>query len=663
VILDAVKRWLDEQERWLLVLDNVEEFSIVRDLTGKAGPMGRHIIVTTQMQATGAIGKQKLLAMHSELGAVLLLRRANRLSADASLSDVDPKEAELAREICREVGGLPLALDQAGAYIEETESGLQDYLTLLRERTELLDRRGGLDSDHLSVAKTFLTSSEKLEKLNPAAAELLQAAAFLPPEAIPEEIFTEGAAQFGSELGAAASDPLKWNEAIGAALKYSLLERNPEKKLLAVHRMVQAVVKSRMSDEEQKQWAEQVVRAVNAAFPSPEFENWDNCERLVPGAQICAALVDEYRVSSPEAARLLNQAGYYLQERARYAEAEALYQKTLSISEHIYEPDHPELAIRLNNLAQLLQATNRLTQAEPLMRRTLEIDEKAHGPDHPAVARGLNNLALLLKTTNRLREAEPLYRRALTIDEKAYGLDHPKAAIRLNNLAQLLADTNRMDEAEPLMRRALAIDERALGPDYPDVARDLNNLAVLLQATNRLAEAEPLMRRSLVIDEKAYGQDHPDVARDLNNMALLLNTANRPGEAEPLYRRALAIWERALGSQHPQVAIGLNNLALLLQATNRLGEAEPLMRRTLAIDEKAYGLEHPDVATDLNNLALLLQDTNRLTEAEPLTQRALAIFEKSLGRDHPSTITVRNNLAALLREMGRNEEADKFDKK
>ena len=71
----------------------------------------------------------------------------------------------------------------------------------------------------------------------------------LVPDAIPEEIFTQGAAEFGPVLQAAASDPIKWDEAIAAAFKFSLIERSPGK-LLAVHRMVQAVAKSSMSAED-----------------------------------------------------------------------------------------------------------------------------------------------------------------------------------------------------------------------------------------------------------------------------------------------------------------------------------------------------------------------------------------------------------------------------
>jgi tetratricopeptide (TPR) repeat protein len=596
VIVDAMQRWLDEQPRWLLVLDNVEDYGAVRELARKASGNGHHVIITTQQQALGQIGRQRLAPMERDLGAELLLKRAGRPAAEdateqtagpstprspavrttefarddsSSFLAADAKEAAVAREIAQEVGGLPLALDQAGAYIEEAGCGLDDYLALLRQRfDELARRRGGLDSDHKSVAATFEMSFENLAKQDPAAAELLQAAAFLPPDAIPEEIFTEGAGEFGPALEAAASDSLKWNDAIGAAFKFSLLERNPEKKLLAVHRMVQAVVKSRMSAEQRKQQAERVVRAVNAAFPQVEFAVWDKCERLTPSAQACAALVAEHRVTSREAARLLNEAATYFYHRARYAEAEPLYRRALKIDEKAYGPDHSDVAIGLNNLAALLKATNRTAEAEPLYRRALEIDEKAYGPDHPDVAIDLNNLAQLLQATNRLAEAEPLMWRALAIDEKALGPEHPKVAIRLNNLAQLLQATNRRGEAEPLMRRALEIDEKAYGPGHPAVATDLNNLAELLRATNRLDEAEPLHRRALAIDEKAYGPEHPDVARDLNNLALLLEDTNRLGEAEPLMRRALAIFEKSLGPEHPNTILVRENLAGLLRKSS-----------------------------------------------------------------------------------------------
>jgi tetratricopeptide (TPR) repeat protein len=577
VIVDAVKRWLDGRDGWLLVLDNVTDLPALSDFTERANIAGRHVIVTMQAEATDWIEGKKLKPMEQEVGASLLLRRAKMIAPKQHASDAKPKDADLARTLSTTVQGLPLALAQAGAYIEKTKCGLGGYLELLTKRfAEVMNEPGGSDVRHRPVVATFSLSLDQLAHTNEAAVELMKAAAFLPPDAIPEEIFTEGAMEFAEPLQTAALDAIAWDNAIAAALGFSLLERNQDDKTLAVHRMVQEVVKSRMSAEERTRWAEQVVRAVDLAFPYIEFAIWDKCERLVPSAQVCMGMAEEYGLSFPGAARLLSQAGYYLNERARYAEAELLYRRALAIDEKSYGTDHPNVAIRLNNLAELLRVTNRLDEAEPLVRRVIKIFEKTYGPDHPNVATSLNNLALLLQATNRLGEAEPLMRRALAIDEKALGPDHPDFAIDLNNLALLLKATNRLGEAEPLVRRLLEIFEKTYEPDHPNIATGLNNLAGLLRITNRQDEAEPLYLRALAIDEHAYGPDHPDVARDLNNLAILLQARNRLGEAEPLMRRALAIVEKSLGRDHPKTVDVRENLAGLLRAMGKDDEADKL---------------------------------------------------------------------------------------
>ena len=113
VIVEAVKLWLEGHEGWLLVLDNVEDYGVVRELARKASANGHHVVITTQSQALGQIGRQRLFPMDRDLGALLLLRRANPMAADTPLSAFDAKDAAWAREISEEVGGLPLALDQA----------------------------------------------------------------------------------------------------------------------------------------------------------------------------------------------------------------------------------------------------------------------------------------------------------------------------------------------------------------------------------------------------------------------------------------------------------------------------------------------------------------------------------------------------------------------
>src|SRR5207245_6492712 len=72
--------------------------------------------------------------------------------------------------------GLPLALDQAGAYIEESGCNLSDYLNRYQAgRLKLLHKRGSFDFDHpASVTDTFSYSLDKIEKISRTAVELIR---------------------------------------------------------------------------------------------------------------------------------------------------------------------------------------------------------------------------------------------------------------------------------------------------------------------------------------------------------------------------------------------------------------------------------------------------------------------------------------------------------
>ena len=658
VVVQAVKRWLETHREWLLILDNVEDLNILGDFmpSNSAG----HLLLTTRLHATGKIAQRvELNKMEPDEGSLFLLRRAKIVEGDAALEDASEEDRRLAAEILKEVDGLPLALDQAGAFIDEARSSLAEYLEFYRsEGARLRAKRGEVEPDHPSVTVTFSLAFEQVSKKSAAAADLVRLCSFLAPDAIPEEVFREGAEHLGEDLGGAAGDPLEFIETVEVAGRFSLVGRNPDDKTLDMHRLVQAVVRDGMDGETRRLWAGRAVHALNQTFPWPKYGNWAQCERLRSHGFAAAGLVKSQRIDSKASAALLGKMGRYLDDRALYQEAEPLYQRSLAILEKALGPDHPEVAATLNNLAALYCSQGRYAEAEPFLRRSLAISEKALGPDHPSVATTLDNLAGLYDRQGRYEEAEPFLRRSLAISEKALGPHHSKVAPTLDNLAELYRSQSRYKEAEPLFERALAIRERALGLDHPDVATTLNNLAGLYRSQGRYEEAEPLYQRSLAISEKALGPDHPSVAATLNNLALLYESQGRYEEAEPLYQRSLAIKEKALGPDHPDVAATLNNLALLYRSQGRYEEAEPLYQRSLAISEKAFGPDHPSVATTLNNLAGFYKNQGRYQKAEPLYQRSLDISEKALGPDHPSVAATLNNLGELYERQGRYEEAE-----
>ncbi len=321
VAAEAVRRWLERQPGWLLILDNVEELAGVARPFLPASGKG-HILMTTRLQATGAIAQSvELEKMELDEGALFLLRRAKLIAPDAPLDAASEDHKKPAREITEEVAGLPLALDQAAAYIEETPSTPAKYLKLYRtEGAALRAQRGNLATDHDSVTITFSLAFAQVEKANPAAVDLIRACAFLASDAIPEEIFTGSGKKLGKPLAKAAGNPLAWDAALEAAGRFHLIHRNVANDTLNIHRLAQEVLKDGMDALTRRLWAERVVQALNKVFPAPEFQNWPQCERLIPHAIVAGRLVEDVGLDSVAAAHLLNQSGFYLDDRARYGE-------------------------------------------------------------------------------------------------------------------------------------------------------------------------------------------------------------------------------------------------------------------------------------------------------------------------------------------------------
>ena len=596
----AVLEWLNRSYGWLLILDNVEERGNLRRFVPDHGK--GDVLITSREPVFAELGVPRSLELRdldTDEAVRFLLARTGR-------DDAGPSDRAAAAELVAQLGNLPLALEQAAAYLAEANASFSAYLgAFCKRRVALLERAVGLVA-HDTIAVTWTANFDAVERTSPAAAEVLRIAAFLAPDAIPCELFLDGAKVLGDSIAQAFADPdeLAMAEVLRPLARYSLIRFDGASRAFSVHRLVQEVVRISVVAAERQIRIERALRALGGAFPNVEYANWPQCERLVPHVVSLVGWVESSDIHV-DVTGLLNQTGFYLDERGRYSEA------------------------------------------QPLLERAVAIRTALLGPDHPEVALSLNYLALVHWHAGRDGEAELLHGRALAIRERALGPEHPDVASSLNNLARIYLKMDRFVEARPLLERALSIREHALGPDHLHVASSLNNLGIVYWGLGRYAEAELLFKRALEIRDGALGPDHPDVATFINNLAHFYTKQGRYGEAQALHERSLANLERSLGTEHPTVAISLDNLAQLHLKQGQLAEAERLFERALAIRERALGPDHPDVGETLAGLGSLRKDQGHNPEALALFERAVLIKERTLAADHPLLAEIRNAIDAL----------------
>jgi tetratricopeptide (TPR) repeat protein len=548
VIVEAVSEWLRQNRGWLVIFDNAVDAKSVRDYLPRGG--AGHIIVTSRNPSwTGVAKPFSVQTLPLPEAIEFLFKRTGH------------QDEATAKILAEALGCLPLALEQAGAYIETSGCTMAHYLDLFEKRQYELLQRGKPSTEYPdTVATTWSLSFQNVEGENPAAAELLRLCAFFAPDDIPIKMLTDGAKELPQSLAATIVDPLLLDEALMALRKYSLIEVDNE--TMTIHRLVQAVFRHMIDDSAFKQWTGVAVHVVNASIPdeSDDVRTWPICAPLLPHASAALSHAEVIRFVSNQTAQLLNQIGIYLFARGENTQAKRMLEKSLAIDEATFGPNHPNVAIRLNNLGNVLLTQGDFAGAKALLERALTIDEAVYGSDHTDVATDLSNLGFVLQAQGDLTGAKALSERALTIDEAALGPDHLNVAIRLNNLGFVLQAQGDLTGAKVLYERALIIEETVLGRNHPYVAAQLNNLGNVLREQGDLAGAKALLERALLIGEAALGLNHPRVASFTGNLGSVLREQGDMTGAKALYERSLHILREYLGDHHPSTKKVQNNL-------------------------------------------------------------------------------------------------------
>ncbi|NEQ68294.1 MAG: tetratricopeptide repeat protein [Symploca sp. SIO2D2] len=629
------------QEKVLVVIDNVTSYQEVKDFLPPANSQFR-VLLTTRKQ----LGKPVRLVPLAELD------EAAALELLKSLTEVARIEAELedAKELCRRLGYLPLALELVGRYLDQRKSlSLAEMLARLAKKGlthKSLDETKDEMTAKLGVKAAFELSWDALDA-KPEAQQLGCFLSLFAAASIPWDLVEKGLPEWDTEDLEDARVDLEELHLFQSSQLHPLI-----REFFSYKREESGEV------EEMKRGFVAAMVVVAEEIPYEiTLELVKNFQPAIPHLKEVARELLKF-VTDDDLLTPCNGLGWFYQGQGLYELAEHWLKECKTLAETCLGKEHPDFVHSLNNLALLYESQGRYTEAEPLYKEAIDIHKQSSPENHPSLATHLNNLALLYESQGRYTEAEPLYKEAIDIHKQSSPENHPSLATHLNNLAGLYYFQGQYTEAEPLYKDAIDIHKQSLPENHPSLATQLNNLALLYESQGRYTEAEPLYKDAIDIHKQSLSENHPQLATDFNNLAALYQSQGRYTEAEPLFLQAITIDKQSLPENHPQLASHLNNLAVLYESQGRYTEAEPLFLQAITIDKQSLSENHPQLATDLNNLAVLYESQGRYTEAEPLYKEAIDIHKQSLPENHPQLATDFNNLAGLYKSQGQYSEAE-----
>jgi tetratricopeptide (TPR) repeat protein len=645
IVQRAVRRFLEtprrEDERWLLIFDNARDPHELRDYIPRKGNCD--VLITSRRRDWSAIADTiDVGVLTPDEARDFLVKRTGETDTDA------------AARLAEELGWLPLALEQAGAFVAALPKfrTLAGYLELYRQRPAVARFRHAPETGDYgtTVETTWDISFNEVKAVLPAAANLLNFCAFLAPDALPLDLFLANASRLPDQFTTAVFDPEL--RAVEVARRYSLLEVGPGQ-TLTMHRLVQSVARDRLTDEERRKWASTAVHVLDAIYPTNEEETLlePGPAALVPHALAAASHAAEISVEPITAASLFGLVGRHLLHRGQLTEARPVLERSLTILEETLGPEHLDVAASANNLAVVVRELGDLDSARNLIERAVAIEVKAFGPDSPEIVPGLVNLAATIRDQGDLPEARRLLERALKIQETFLSLTDPALTKTLSYLGNVLHAQGNLPAAQRVHQRSLDIAKTAPGIHQRELASSANNLASVLIARGELEQAKPMLEDALIVLTEELGPDHLRLVPIMSNLGSVLQMQGTLDGALAQYEQALAIEKRALGPLHLDVAETLGNIGSLVHAKGVLDEAQAILEEALAIASEAVGPDHPSVASINMLLGHVLQDRGNLREARLRYQNALPVLRKS--DNAPAVTSVLHLIRQIDEQMKR----------
>jgi hypothetical protein len=302
-VLEGIERWLSHTSDWLLIIDNADNLKMIEPFL-PMGTQGGHLLLTSRATATDGLAQSlALVPLTPEEGALCLLRRANYIgwNADLGAPSLSVAARKAALDLAELMGGLPLALEQAGAYIETTGRGVAGYLKLYEQYRPEIQRNqyGDILYYRSAVAFAWNLSCEVVQQESPAAIELLYLCAYLSPDAIPYELFPKDPRVLGPTLGPVAAHPPALDQALALLRRHSLIknevDREADVSRIFIHRVLQEILRDGMDPKTQRKWAERAVHVVALALPLVE---WPIMQAHV---QACLPLIAQWNMHFREA--------------------------------------------------------------------------------------------------------------------------------------------------------------------------------------------------------------------------------------------------------------------------------------------------------------------------------------------------------------------------
>uniref|UniRef100_A0A8H7K1P4 Nucleoside phosphorylase domain-containing protein n=1 Tax=Bionectria ochroleuca TaxID=29856 RepID=A0A8H7K1P4_BIOOC len=629
-VLKRLRKKLSEQSmgRWLMIVDNVDDSSVLFDDNDGSGRLYDYI-------------------PHSAQGTILFTTRTRKIAIDVaphdawSLGEMDCCEGkQLLRRLFGHEQNLaddtldkflemvishPLAIIQAIAFIRKNDISLERYMELFEKsrssQAELLrEDFNDPNRDRESRNAVFLTwkiSFMRIEEEDKVAAFYLGFLACIAPQNIPRAIFPSAQSDIIAE------------KALGTLKAYSFLSKRTDGDIYDVHPLIPGIVQEHL--EESGGWT--AITAISLLWlrclvPEGGYEKLKEYPAFLPHGKAFAD-IPQLR-SHPEVLLLLRSIGQCYNTLGQGAIAIQIFEDALERFKQQFGPKNLQTLHTMHLLGKAFQTHKSYKEAARTFEELLILEKEALGDEDPRTLVTRSTLASVYQFQGRWHEAKRLYLQVMESRKRVLGEDHPDVQNSEMDLALLYRDQDRWAEAETLLLRALGRTSLSPRNNFNNVIFIKSQLAFIYQCEGRWKEAEEIGSQLVTDSKQILGEDHPDTLEVLASMSGIYQGQDRWSEAEEILLRVIETRRRILGDEHPDVLAAQTNLGLVYQNQGELQKAEDLQVKLIAVMKRVFDHDELDLLVAQGNLALTYHKQEQWADAEKLLLELVKVMSQTL---------------------------------
>ncbi|KAK4250129.1 hypothetical protein C7999DRAFT_38842 [Corynascus novoguineensis] len=507
--IGKVRDWLNTASRpFLLVFDNVDKIDLL-DQIWLASSRGS-VIITSRSPSQIARRVNTTITLSSfsvEDGREVL----------QSLTGIRPandKEEAAAREVCRLIGGLPLAMAQISNFIRDGSYSYAEFLETYEKSAEKIFAKlePPVEYNH-----TLLTTWDiSLQNLSAKAAALQNLLVFFDPDTIPERLLSNNKVEIQDGRFEFLADDFDFREAVVELNRTSLISRLSGSKAL-------------QSKEDRISNFDNAIQMLYHSFPNTwqqrgahqghGWASWETCDAALPHVSWLMEMSEKHKLNTSEPGRWAD----YLWEKKQPLLASTFFEFALG------KIDGESIPIAITAQANRIMGYLSIDLARPraalaAYERALSLRERLEGVSSPGVADVCDSLACAFVEVGNAARAAAHLDRAMAIHE-AHDVSAASRTLAILALKRLRA--GQADGALAAIRECWRLQgmmqAQIEASRYPKHSGDIMLLARVLWLQGRKAEAQELASRTIEMRRSVYGErGGPRVADSLFTVARML---------------------------------------------------------------------------------------------------------------------------------------------